>query len=72
MLRLAVVGDHIDADQWELWVRTLKLEVREGNLSRLTARVALGRSREFVGRLVELGKVANVPGLKLSGEKALG
>ena len=69
---LAVVGDRIDADPWELWVRTLRLEVREGNLSRLTARVALGRSREFVRWLIEHGKLADIPGLRMSGEKALG
>lgn len=70
---LTVVGDEgIDANRWELWVRTLRLEIREGKLQRQTARVGYCRSREFVRWLISHNKAAPIPGLEKSAEKALG
>jgi hypothetical protein len=67
---LSVVGNCIDADRWELAVRTLRLEVRAGKLSSLTARVALGRARASVQWLIVHDHVVDIPALKLSGEEA--
>lgn len=60
----------IDARSWELWVRSLKLEIREGTLKKNTARVIHGRSREFVLWLMAEGLIDRFD-LSQSGEKAL-
>jgi len=72
---LDVIGDlstiQLDASRWDLWVRTLRMEVREGSLKRSTARVTYSRAREFVRWLIDHGKTERFPELEASGEQAL-
>ena len=72
---LDVIGDlptiQLDASRWDLWVRTLRMEVREGSLKRTTARVTYSRAREFLRWLIANGKTRPIDGLEISSEKAL-
>ena len=72
---LHVIGDlstsRLDASRWDLWLRTLRMEVREGSLKRNTARVTYSRAREFLRWLIANGKTQPIDGLELSAEKAL-
>lgn len=71
---LHVVGevqtDRLDAKTWGLWVRSLKMDVREGKLRFQTARIAYSRSREFLRSLINHGMLSTFPVLDESAEKA--
>jgi DNA invertase Pin-like site-specific DNA recombinase len=72
---LQIIGDvqidRMNADTWGLWVRSLKMDVREGKLQFQTARIAYSRSREFLRWLIHHGKMTTFPLLDASAEKAL-
>lgn len=56
---------------WALWVRSLRLQVKDGSLAHNTARVTYSRTREFVRWMIANKLTPEIAELEISGEKAL-
>jgi hypothetical protein len=70
------VGDmdvaKVNANVWNRWVRSVRSMLKKETLERSTARVLIGRSREFLRWLVANKLTVEFDGLNTSAEKLLG